>query len=61
MGIALALLNPWIDPHTGKDIWERVIALMALCGTGAVVYGAVVVALGGVKLSELRQQFSRNS
>lgn len=61
MGIALFFLNPFLDPHMAKDWSERIIALIILCGTGAVVYGAAVVALGAVNLAELRSQFTRKT
>ena len=59
MGIALWFLNPLADAHMAKDAVERVVALALLCGTGAAVYGIAALALGAVKLGELRQQFSR--
>jgi putative peptidoglycan lipid II flippase len=61
MAGALALANPWIDPHTGRDFWERIIALTLLCGGGAAVYVVAVFAMGGAKLGEIRQQFSRKA
>ncbi len=61
MGAALALANPWIDPHTGRDFWERIVALTLLCGGGAAVYGAAILAFGGAKLGEIRQQFTRKA
>jgi putative peptidoglycan lipid II flippase len=61
MGVALWFLNPLLDPHMAKDWRERVIALVILCGTGAVVYGAAVLALGAVNLGELRDQFKRKA
>lgn len=61
MAGALALANPWIDPYTGGNLFERVAALALLCGGGAAVYGAAVLAFGGAKLGEIRQQFSRKA
>ncbi|MEP6786039.1 MAG: murein biosynthesis integral membrane protein MurJ [Sphingomonadales bacterium] len=61
MAGALALANPWIDVHTGRDLWERIIALTILCGGGATIYGGAALVFGGAKLSEIRQQFLRKS
>jgi putative peptidoglycan lipid II flippase len=59
MGVVLWFLNPFADAHMAKDAVERIIALTLLCGTGAAVYGVAILALGGVNIGELRQQFSR--
>jgi putative peptidoglycan lipid II flippase len=61
MGIALFFLNPFLDPHMAKDWSERIVALVILCGTGALVYGGAVLALGAVNLGELRDQFKRKA
>ncbi|AYJ85904.1 murein biosynthesis integral membrane protein MurJ [Sphingomonas paeninsulae] len=59
MGITLYLLNPVLDPYMAGRSFERVAALVALCGIGAAVYGAVALATGAVNLGELRTQFMR--
>jgi hypothetical protein len=59
MGIALYLLNPLVDPYMARSTFDRVLALIALCGIGAAVYGAVAVAVGAFSLRELREQFTR--
>ncbi|MDB5702255.1 MAG: murJ [Sphingomonadales bacterium] len=59
MGIALTLLNPLVDPYMARSTVDRVIALLALCGIGAAVYGAVAVVVGAFSLRELRTQFTR--
>jgi putative peptidoglycan lipid II flippase len=61
MGVALCLLNPLLDPHMAKDWSERIIALVILCGSGALVYGSAALALGAVNLGELRDQFKRKA
>ena len=60
MGAALFFLNAWADPHMAKGLYERVIALAALCGAGGAVYVVAVFALGGVTPGDLRRQFSRS-
>ncbi|CAN5286072.1 murein biosynthesis integral membrane protein MurJ [soil metagenome] len=59
MGIALYLLNPVLDPYMARSTGERIMALVALCGTGAAVYGAVAMLTGAFSLRELRTQFMR--
>jgi putative peptidoglycan lipid II flippase len=59
MGVALWFLNPIADTHMAKGLTERVLALAALCGTGAAVYAAAILLFGGVNLGELRRQFTR--
>jgi putative peptidoglycan lipid II flippase len=59
MGVALYLLNPWLDPYMAGRAVERIAALVALCGIGGAVYGAVALATGAVNLRELRTQFMR--
>ena len=61
MGIALYLLNPFLDPFMGGAWENRVLALIALCGIGGAVYGAAVLLLGGASLGELRRQFIRKA
>jgi putative peptidoglycan lipid II flippase len=58
MGAALRLLNPIADRFMTGGLWDRVLALIILCGTGATIYGVAVLALGGIKLGELRRQLS---
>jgi putative peptidoglycan lipid II flippase len=60
MGIALFLLNPWLDPWmvTGK-ITERLAALAALCFAGAMVYAVSAIILGAARPSELGSQLTR--
>jgi putative peptidoglycan lipid II flippase len=61
MGAALYGLNPLLDPHMGKGLVERVVALALLCGIGALVYGAAALAFRAYALSELREAFRRPS
>ena len=60
MGVALFLLNPWLDPYmvTGQIV-ERIGALALLCSAGAAVYGVAAIALGAVNLREFARQFTR--
>ena len=59
MGVTLWLLNPYADVHMAGSLSQRVFALALLCGAGALVYAISVLALGGIRLSELRSSFSR--
>jgi putative peptidoglycan lipid II flippase len=59
MAAVLWLLNPIADLHMARSLSERVIALCALCGAGAAVYGIALILIGGVDLKELRRQFTR--
>ena len=59
MGVALWLMNPLFDPHMGGGTIERVIALALLCGLGGAIYGATALALGAVRLGELRAELRR--
>ena len=61
MGVALWFLNPMLDPHMAKDWSERIIALVILCGAGAIVYGGAALAFGAVNPNELRSQFTRKA
>ena len=59
MGIALALMNQWVDPYMASDWVSRIVALLVLCGGGALVYAVAVIGFGGISLRELRGQFGR--
>ncbi len=59
LGAALWLLDHLLDPYAASDFVSRIVALVALCGGGALVYGIAVVALGGASLGELAQQLRR--
>lgn len=61
MGVALFFLNPLLDPHMGKGLSERVIALALLCGIGGLVYGAAALVFRAYAISELRAAFRRPS
>jgi len=61
MGIALFILNPWLDPHMGGGWTERVTSLGLLCGVGGAVYAAALLLLGGASLTELFRQFKRKA
>lgn len=59
MGAALAFLNPLLDPHMSRGMIERLGSLALLCGAGGALYGFALLALGGVRLAELRVQIRR--
>lgn len=59
MGGALALMEPWIDPWTGRGLIERIAALAVLIGTGVLIYAAAALMLGAFSLKELRERFRR--
>ncbi|HMP56509.1 MAG TPA: murein biosynthesis integral membrane protein MurJ [Novosphingobium sp.] len=59
MGLFLWFANPLADPWMTGDLARRVVALGALCGAGALVYGAAALAFGAYSMSELRAQVSR--
>ena len=61
MGIVLWLLNPLADRFMASDFTTRLVALGALCGAGGLTYAIAVVAMGGIRLSELRSSFSRKT
>ncbi len=53
------VFNPLIDPWTGRGVFERSLALLALCVSGAVVYFGLVFGLGAYSLATLKAQFQR--
>ncbi len=55
----LLLLNPWIDPWTGRTLIERVAALSVMIGAAVIVYFGAVFGLGAYSLSGLKAQFRR--
>lgn len=61
MGVALFILNPWLDPHMGGGWVERVTSLFLLCGLGGAVYAAAILLSGGASLQELFRQFKRKA
>lgn len=61
MGLVLFFLNPLLDPHMGKGLVERVVALGLLCGAGGLAYALACLALKAVVFRELKQQFSRKA
>lgn len=59
MGAALWAMNPIADSWMAGSLIERVIALAALCGAGALVYGAAALLFGAYSIPELRAQLTR--
>ena len=59
MSIAIFLLNPWIDPWTGRGLIERTLALLALIMAGMIVYFGLVFGLGAYSLATLKGQLRR--
>jgi len=53
------VLNPLVDPWTGRSLVERTLALLALTISGVVAYFALVFGLGAYSLGTLRAQFRR--
>lgn len=53
------ILNPWIDPYTGRSLGERVIAIVALMGAAAIVYFGAVFGLGAYSVAGLKAQLRR--
>lgn len=61
MGGALWFAGPLLDPHMGKGVVERVVALLLLCGGGALVYALAIFATGAYRLSELKALVKRGN
>ncbi len=59
MAVMLLLINPWIEPHTGRGVLERVTALSVMIFAGVGLYFALVFGLGAYSLSTLKAQFRR--
>lgn len=59
MGAALWLMNPLADPWMAGDTLQRVIALGALCGAGALVYGLAALLFRAYSLGELKAALTR--
>ena len=59
MSVAIFLLNPWIDPWTGRSLIERSVALLVLIVVGMGVYFGLVFGLGAYSLATLKGQLRR--
>lgn len=59
MAVILLLLNPWIDPWTGRGLIERTAALSAMIVAAAAVYFGLVFGLGAYSVSGLKAQLRR--
>jgi putative peptidoglycan lipid II flippase len=59
MAALLLVMNPWIDPWTGRALGQRVIALTILILAGAIVYFGAVFGLGAYSLKALKAQLLR--
>jgi len=59
MGLMLFLLNPLIDPWTGRSLIERIAALSAMIGAAAIVYFGLVFGLGAYSIATLKGQLRR--
>jgi len=55
----LLLLNPVLDPHTGRGLAERIAALAFLMVAGASVYFAAAFLFGAFSIRELKAQLRR--
>ena len=59
MGATLWFLNPVADPWMAGDTMPRVIALGALCGVGALVYGIAALLFRAYSVRELKAALIR--
>jgi putative peptidoglycan lipid II flippase len=59
MGAALWFINPLADPWMAGDTVQRVIALGALCGAGALVYGVAALLFRAYTVRELKAALTR--
>lgn len=59
MSVVIFLLNPWIDPWTGRSLIERTMALLVLIVAGMAVYFGLVFGLGAYSLATLKGQLRR--
>lgn len=59
MGVALAFLNPLLDPYMAGGLADRVAALALLCGLGGLVYGAASLIFRAYTIPELRAALRR--
>jgi len=59
MGVAVYLFGRLLDPWLGARIWERYVALLALVGGGAVVYGIACLLTGAFALNDVKLLISR--
>lgn len=59
MGGALWFMNPLADPWMAGDTMQRVLALGALCGAGALVYGVAALLFRAYSVRELKAAFTR--
>ena len=53
------VLNPLVDPWTGRGLADRAVALLALTVSGAVVYFGLVFGLGAYSFGTLMGQLRR--
>ena len=60
MGAALWFAGPLLDPFMAGGLVERTLALAALCGGGALIYGLASLGFGAYRISELKSQLSRS-
>ncbi|MGC6427418.1 MAG: murein biosynthesis integral membrane protein MurJ [Akkermansiaceae bacterium] len=57
MAVALVALRALLDPWLGDIVWQKVVAMTVLIGTGAAVYGIAVLVLRVTSLRELKSAF----
>ncbi len=59
MGLALWLANPFVDPYLTGGVIDRILALMLLCGGGAIIYALASFVFRAYRFSELKQLLKR--
>lgn len=59
MGVALYIGNDLLDAHMSGLFWERIGALVLLCGGGGLIYGLSSILIGAYRLSELKALLRR--
>ena len=63
MAVLVAVASPTVAAWSGADhsLWQRLLALAALCGGGVLAFVAASVSLGGLDAAALRAAFRRRA
>ena len=59
MAALLLAASPWVDPHMGRALFERVLWLGGLLAAAGIVYFTAAIALGALKPREIMAQIRR--
>ena len=59
MAASLFVINPWIDPYSGRSLIERVVSISVMIAAAGVVYFGVVFGSGAYSVAGLKAQFRR--